>query len=250
MGDLHNKPEKSSFIETSAANIGQYFEKGFFDYIFHFGEYSRVEQSLSEDLLTFENTTSTFPNILNYVKGTDTKLIYSGSSTKFSPENDVKDLSPYTYAKKANTELLKAYAHWYNIKYAIVYFYNVYGGNERGSGKYSTVVAKFKRLKEQGVETLPVTSPGTQLRNFTHIDDVISALRLIAMSGEGDGFGIGSDTAISILELCEAFGCLPELMPGHPSNRQSACIETKKTKKLGWEEKNSLINYINGICDN
>ena len=64
------------------------------------------------------------------------------------------------------------------MDYTIVYFYNVYGDNEIGSGKYATVVAKFLNMVKQGKVSLPVTFPGTQLRNFTHIDDIIDGKHL------------------------------------------------------------------------
>ena len=56
------------------------------------------------------------------------KLVYAGSSTKFvvKPREDGvvgRDLSPYTWAKAVNSELVVNYARWYDLSYVIVYFY-------------------------------------------------------------------------------------------------------------------------------
>ena len=67
------------------------------------------------------------------------------------------------------------YGSWFNVPYAITYFYNVYGPREIQTGKYATLIALFKE-KMKNNEILTIVSPGTQKRNFTHIDDIIDDL--------------------------------------------------------------------------
>jgi UDP-glucose 4-epimerase len=250
MGSKVNLPAKCTFHEDCASNISNIYGKNYFDILFHFGEYSRVEPSLKQDIICLKNTICTFPHILDFVKDSKTKLIYSGSSTKFAQPNADTHLCPYSFAKMKNTELLEAYAEWYKLDYATVYFYNVYGGRERASTEHGTVIAKFKKMVEHGCEVLPVTSPGTQLRNFTFIDDVISALKLVAEYGNGDGFGIGDDHSYTILEVCKLFGCTPQMLPANTANRQSAELITTKTKNLGWLPTGKLADYISTISKN
>ncbi len=213
-------------------------------FVFHFGEYSRVEQSLSEPYKTLENSYSCLPSVLEYCRRIDTKLVYSGSSTKFAMNGNGSELSPYTLAKSLNTTLTKNFCEWFSVRYAICYFYNAYGGRETADGNYATVVAKFKRLFEEGRRTLPVRSPGTQLRNFTHIDDIITGIITVAEHGEGDEFGIGSDEAVSLIELCSYFGLDAEMMEGHASNRTHGELITAKTKSLGWNPRKNLRAHI------
>ena len=137
-----------------------------------------------------------------------------------------------------------AYENWYGLNYAIVYFYNVYGGREMAAGKYSTVVAKFLKLIKDGEKKLPVTSPGTQKRNFTHITDIISGLIMVGEKGQGDGFGLGSDSKYSILELVEMLGAKPHILPPNLGNRLDAELITAKSKELGWECKTDLLPFI------
>ena len=80
------------------------------------------------------------------------------------------------------------FSSWFGLDYAIVYFYNVYGGNEISDGQFATVIGKFKKLVSEGEKSLPVVEPGQQLRNFTHYSDIISGLVTVALKGSGDGF--------------------------------------------------------------
>ena len=214
-----------------------------FDYIFHLGEYARVEQSYSDWETVMDYNYYAFPSVLNFAKKKNAKLIYSGSSTKFA--NNGSGGSPYAYTKAQNTELLKNFAEWYGLDYTIVYFYNAYGPGENGDGKYATVVEKFLQMAHAGQETLPVTSPGTQLRNFTHIDDIINGLTLAVFRGEGDGYGIGSDELYSILDLVKMLECEAILTPEKPGNRMHGKLMTDKLKELGWKAEKSLPDYIN-----
>jgi UDP-glucose 4-epimerase len=208
------------------------------------GEYSRVEQSFNDIRLVHKyNTQGTF-QILEYVRDTGAKLIYAGSSTKFSDNG--ADASPYAFTKAQNTQLVMNYGEWFGIDYAITYFYNVYGGREIKEGKYATLIALFKEQMKQD-KKLKVVSPGTQERNFTHIDDIIDALVLIGEQGEGDGYGISSDKSYSILEVARMFGGEIEMLPERLGNRMSGKVVTEKIKALGWRTKHNLKDYINEI---
>ncbi len=233
-----------TYIKGSVNEILDIFGSQKFNYIFHFGEYSRVELSIAEPHLALQNTYKSFPSLLQFWQQSGAKIIYSGSSTKFADNGKGRHLSPYTAAKTFNTELLCDFAKWYNLPFCIVYFYNVYGGRELRCGKYSTVIGKFKELVYNGATTLPVTIPGTQRRNFTHIEDVINGILLVAVNGLGDGYGIGADDSYSIIELCNAFGCEPKFQSASSANRFNSELITDKTKGLGWIPKHSLQEHI------
>ena len=96
-------------------------------------------------------------------------------------------------------------------------------------------------------ESLPVVQPGTQKRNFTHIDDIISGLRLIAENGYGDEFGIGADESYTIKEIAQLFGGKIEILPERRGNRLLGEVITDKTKNLGWSQKNTLKDFIKNL---
>lgn len=223
------------------------------DIIYHLGEYSRVEQSFDDMRKVYEyNKIGTF-EVLEFVRKSGTKLVYAGSSTKFGDGGIARNTSPYAWSKATNTELVVNYGNWYGINYAITYFYNVYGKREISTGKYATLIALFNEKIKNDV-ALTIVKPGTQKRNFTHIDDIVNGLILVGENGYGDEFGIGSDEAFSVIEVAEMFLNMPinqaieegrvVMLPERRGNRMTAEVVTEKTKALGWEPKGSLREYI------
>lgn len=213
------------------------------DYIYHLGEYSRVEQSFEDLEKVWQfNKQGTFA-VLEFVRKRGSKLIYAGSSTKFGDGGLGRSQSPYAWTKASNTELVINYGNWFNIPYVITYFYNVYGGREISSGKYATLIALFKE-KLLNNEPLTIVSPGTQKRNFTHIDDIVSGLVLIGEQGYGDEFGLGSSHSYSILEIANMFGDNVQMLPERKGNRMMAEVMTKKSEALGWQSSKDIKNHI------
>ena len=216
------------------------------DIIYHLGEYSRVEQSFNDIEKVWNSNKDGIFAVLQFCRKTKAKIIYAGSSTKFGDGGMGRFQSPYAWTKASNTELVENYGNWYGVTYAITYFYNVYGGREISFGKYATLVALFIE-KYKSNKPLTVVSPGTQLRNFTHIDDIISGLIIVGKNGVGDNYGIGCSKAFSILDIAKMFETEIEMIPERRGNRMSSSVVCDKTKLLGWKETKSIENYIKDV---
>lgn len=214
------------------------------DFIYHLGEYSRVEQSFQdmEKILEY-NKEGTFA-VLEFVRKHKCKFLYAGSSTKYGDLG--ANSSPYAWSKASNTDLVKNYGDWYGIDYRITYFYNVYGSREISTGKYATLIALFDKLMREGKD-LTVVSPGTQERNFTHIDDIIDGLILVAENGYGDEYGIGSHECYSVLEIAKMFGGKVVMFPARKGNRMGSPVISEKTRQLGWTPQWSIRDYIQSL---
>ncbi len=241
-GSMYNHVDDVTYYDCDTKNILTLGLENDFELVYHLGEYSRVEQSYDDLNTVLDYNLYSIAPVVEFAKKCNAKLIYSGSSTKFSAAGG--SLSPYAWTKAVNVDYVKNYSEWYGLDYAITYFYNVYGNREICDGKYSTVVAKFLKMKREGATTLPVTSPGTQQRNFTHVDDIVDALILIGEHGKGDGYGIGSDDAYSIVELAEMIGLTVDMRAAVKGNRLSAPVKSEKTIALGWNTKRNLKEYI------
>lgn len=208
------------------------------DLVYHLGEYSRVEKSFEDIEQVWDlNQLGTFA-VLEFARQRGAKLVYTASSTKFADDGLGRNQSPYAWSKASMTDLVKNYGEWFDLNYAVTYFYNVFGGRER-TGAMGTVVAIFKELYLRGV-SLGVVTPGTQERIFTHVDDIVDALVLVGERGQGDGYGIGGDETLSILELAGLFESEIVMLPERQGNRQQAGIDSSKTRALGWAPQKSL----------
>jgi len=242
-GSEDNHIKGVTYIEGNSAEIDSLIDFKP-DYIYHLGEYSRVEQSFEDIELVWKFNKDGIFAVLEFCRKTKAKLVYAGSSTKFGDGGLGRSQSPYAWSKATNTELVKNYGNWYGLKYAITYFYNVYGPREISQGKYATLIALFKE-KVKNSEPLTVVSPGSQKRNFTHVDDIINGIILVGENGFGDNYGIGSPESFSIIDIANMFkGAKIEMIPERPGNRMSADVVTEKTKSLGWSPKWSIKEYI------
>jgi len=241
-GSKENHVDNVTYIEGSTADISTLITFNP-DMLYHLGEYSRVEQSFDDIEKVWKYNKDGIFAVLEFVRKVGCKILYAGSSTKFGDGGLGRSASPYAWTKATNTELVMNYGAWYNVPYAITYFYNVYGSREIQTGKYATLIALFKE-KMKNNEPLTIVSPGTQKRNFTHIDDIINGLILVGENGYGDEFGIGSPEAFSIKEVAEMYEGEIVMLPERKGNRMTADVMTAKTEALGWKPTKELHNYI------
>lgn len=218
------------------------------DIVFHLGEYSRVEQSFDDIETVLESNVVGTKAVLEFCRKLGScKLVYAGSSTKFADDGAGKNQSPYAWSKAVNTELVRNYGKWFSLDHAITYFYNVYGPGERGNTQNGTVIGIFKEQYEQN-RPLTVRSPGTQRRNFTHVDDIVSGLVLVGEKGSGDEYGLGNPDSYSILEVAEMFGGEVEMLPERPGNRADSSVDARRAMdELGWKPTRDLPSYIEEV---
>lgn len=218
------------------------------DFIYHLGEYSRVEQSFEDIELVWKLNKDGIFAILEFCRKTKAKLIYAGSSTKFGDGGLGRSQSPYAWSKATNTELVKNYGNWFNVKYAITYFYNVYGPREISEGKYATLIGIFKNRKIKS-EPLTVVLPGTQKRNFTHVNDIVKGLIIVGEKGIGDGYCIGSPEKFSVIEVANLFKSDVVFLPQREGNRLDADLNDLKLRELGWEVDYELAGHIHDFLN-
>ena len=215
-----------------------------FSHVYHLGEYSRITGSF-KDIIQVQksNQTGTF-NVLEYCVKTNAKLVYAASSSKFGNDGADENLSPYAWMKAKNCELIRNYHQWFGLKYAITYFFSVYGPGHVSTGDYATVIAIFEQQYLKG-GPITVVKPGTQKRDFTHVDDIVKGLQLVAEQGEGDGYLLGSNTPYSILEVASMFNMPINYLPERQGERFHAQeYESRARTELGWRPAQNLPTYI------
>ena len=247
-GTIKNHVEGAHYIKGDCGAIDVWVD--FIpDVIFHFGEYSRVSTSF-EDLKTVWNFNikGTY-QVLEFCKKYKCKLIYSASSTKFADNGKNKNESPYAFFKSQNTDLIKNYNKWFDLDYAICYFYNVYGNRQIKTGKYATVIGIFEE-QYLNHQTLTVVEPGYQTRDFTHIDDIVRGLMLLMTKGKGDGYCFGTGKSYQMTEVAKFFKDDYCLIDARIGERFESSIDLKKTYELGWTSQRNLEDYIHSFKRN
>lgn len=247
-GKKENHIDGAEYIQGETKDIEK-LVKIKLDLVFHLGEYSRVEKSFDDIEKVWEsNKNGTFA-VLEFCRKNNIKIVYAGSSTKFADGGLGRDQSPYAWTKASNTELVQNYGNWFSLPYAITYFYNVYGPLEISIGPYATIIGIFKEQYKLG-KALTVVSPGTQVRNFTHVDDIVRGLVLVGEKGNGDNYGLGNTKSFSILDIANMFNANIEMLPERKGNRMNSFIDVSKSEKeLGWRAQKDISEHIKKFID-
>ena len=239
----HFMSKKLEYIKGSTLKINNNIKlkKIKIDFVYHFGEFSRIVPSFDYlDSCWKSNSEGTF-QVLKFCLNKKSKLIYSGSSSTIGKN---KNLSPYSWTKYCNNELIKNYKQWFGLQYVIVYFYNVYGGRQLYKGPMSAVMGIFEDQYKNN-KPLTVVKPGNQIRDFTHVKDIIQGTILAAYKAKNDEFHIGSGKNYSILEIAKLFNHEYVLVPERKGERFYSLAKNSKAKRvLGYKPKYELKKYI------
>ena len=213
--------------------------------IFHFGEFARIYQSFLKMNECIDSNSIGSNAVFNFCLKNNIKLVYSATSASLGNKGKDKNLSPYAFTKAKNLELLENLKKWFNYKYEVIYFYNVYGPNQICKGQMSTVIGIFEDHYKRG-KPLPVVRPGTQSRRFTHIDDTIKICYLAWKKNLCRHYSIANKKTFSVLEVAKMFKSNIKLLPKRPGERfASALINKNLSNKIyKYFGKINLKNYI------
>jgi UDP-glucose 4-epimerase len=242
----HVNDPRVTYLDGSTVDVSKIWaERGLPspEIVFHLGEYSRIVQSFDDHDLTWEFNLLGTMEVVKFASASGSKLIYAGSSSKFGNDGQDENLNPYAWTKAKNIEYITNYATWYGLDYAITYFYNVYGPGQITSGRYATVIGIFEDHYLRG-EPLPVVSPGTQTRDFTHVDDIVRGIVLVAQKGTGDGYLLGAGHEWPLLEVAKLFGTDYVMIPALRGERVRGQADTRKAGELGWHPEIRLDDYV------
>ena len=186
--------------------------------------------------------------VFNFCFKHNVKLIYSATSATIGNNGADKNLSPYAFTKAKNLEMLENLKKWYNFKFEIIYFYNVYGPLQISQGSMATVIGIFENQYKSNTP-LTVVKPGSQSRRFTHINDTVEACYYAWKEDKCRHYSISSKESYTILEVAKMFNSKFKLLPARRGERFASALTSmnlsNKVHKIFG--KTSLKNYINNI---
>jgi UDP-glucose 4-epimerase len=202
----HIKDDRVKYLKADTINISKHLKnvKKQIHSIFHFGEFARIYQSFKKFDECFKSNSIGSNAVFKFCLKNDIKLIYSATSASLGNNGNDKNLSPYAFTKSKNLELLENLRKWFNFKFEIIYFYNVYGPGQIKEGDMATVVGIFENQYSTN-KPLTIVKPGTQTRRFTHIDDTINTCIEAWKKNKCLHYSISHKESYSIKNLAKMF---------------------------------------------
>jgi UDP-glucose 4-epimerase len=216
--------------------------------LFHFGEFARIYQSFKKFDQCFQSNSIGSQAVFKFCLENRIKLIYSATSATLGSKNDDKNLSPYAFTKNKNLELLQNLKKWFNFKFEIIYFYNVYGPKQINVGDMATVIGIFES-QFLNKKPLTVVKPGNQTRKFTHILDTVKVCHEAWVKNRCSHYSISHKKSYSIIGVAKIFGGKIRLLKERPGERYASSqanmsLNNKVIKRFG---KINLKDYITSV---
>ena len=245
----HIKNKRVKYIKGKTVDIEKIIKKPKeINSVFHFGEFARIYQSFLKMNECIESNNIGSNAVFNYCLKNKIKLIYSATSASLGNKGKDKNLSPYAFSKAKNLELLENLKKWFNFKYEVIYFYNVYGPYQICKGQMSTVIGIFEDHYKRG-KPLPVVKPGTQSRRFTHIDDTVEICYYAWKKNLCRHYSIANKKSYSILEVARMFNSKIKFLPKRSGERYASALINKNlsNKMYKYFGKINLKDYLNNF---
>ena len=216
--------------------------------IFHFGEFARIYQSFKKFDECYKSNTIGSNAVFKFCLENKIKLIYSATSATLGNNGNDKNLSPYAFTKSKNLELLENLKKWFNFKYEVIYFYNVYGPGHIKRGAMATVIGIFEDKYKKN-KPLPVVKPGSQTRRFTHIQDTVSICYEAWKKNKCAHYSISHKKAYSIENVAKMFSRKLIYLKKRPGERYASALteislNNKVFRRFG---KINLKDYISSF---
>ena len=238
----HLKSSRIKYLKGDTINFSKYFIKikNKIKVIFHFAEFSRIAQSFTYIQKCLQSNISGSQEVINFCLKYNIKIIYSATSASLGNNQEDQHLSPYAYSKSINMNLIINLNRWYNFKYEIIYFYNVYGPRQISNSKMSAVISIFINQYLNN-KSLTVVSPGTQTRRFTHVRDTVKACYVAWKKNKNAHYSIASSKAYSIIEVAKLLSSNIRYL----KKRKGERFESKIIKSIRGNKIFHLKSYMN-----
>ena len=220
----HIKNNRVKYINSDTKNISQIIKKPKeINSVFHFGEFARIFQSFIK-MNECINSNSVGTNaVFNFCLKNKIKIIYSATSASLGNKGEDKNLSPYAFTKAKNLELLENLKKWFNFKYEVIYFYNVYGPYQICKGDMATVIGIFEN-KYNKKKPLTVVKPGNQTRRFTHIQDTVDVCFYAWKKNLCRHYSIAHKKSYSIINVAKMFATSIKYLPKRRGERYASAL--------------------------
>ena len=246
----HNSDKRVIYIKSDTKFISKVLNnyKNKIQSVFHFGEFARIYQSFLKMNECLDSNIIGTNAVFNYCLTNKIKLIYSATSASIGNGGKDKNLSPYSFTKAKNLEMLENLKKWFNFRFEIIYFYNVYGPKQISTGSMATVIGIFEDQFRKN-KPLTVVKPGTQSRRFTHVDDTVQTCYKAWKANKCRHYSISNKKSYTIIQVAKMFNSKIKFLPKRPGERYASALTSMNLSNKVFKSygKIDLVNYIKKI---
>jgi UDP-glucose 4-epimerase len=185
--------------------------------IFHQAAMRSVPRSIADPLgANASNVTGTLHLLVAAARQKrKPRIVYASSSSVYGERPDlpkreeqpVAPISPYAATKVAGELYASVWSRLFGVDTVGLRYFNVFGPGQDPQSEYAAVIPRFILWGKQG-KPLQVHGDGTQSRDFTYIDNVVSANLLAAAAPaaavSGKAYNVGCGSRTSLLEIIAA----------------------------------------------
>ncbi len=180
------------------------------DVVFHLAAQAGVSTSWGATFETYvaDNVLATQRLLDASVAAGVHRLVYASSSSVYgshvafptTEDSALRPFSPYGVSKLAAEHLCAVYADNFGLSTASLRLFTVYGPAQRPDMAFS----RFIRAGLAGNE-ITVHGDGSQVRDFTYVDDVVEAAMRVATMPitSGSVFNVSGGSSVSVLEVLD-----------------------------------------------
>jgi nucleoside-diphosphate-sugar epimerase len=228
------------------------------DVLYHLAAIPRIQKSIDEPITTTQTNILGTVNVLESARQNKVRrVIFTSSSSVYGDSTQMplrettktNPLSPYALQKVTGEKYCKLYTELFGIETVILRLFSVYGPRQSDKQKYATVIGRFLYLARKG-EPLPIFGNGKQLRDFTHIDDVVGALckaKDIALN-KWNGhltLNICASNPTSVIDVAKMIGGTIVNFPSRKGEAQSNWGDNSRAKQiLKWQPRKKLHDAL------
>ena len=252
------------FVEGSVTDL-ELLQKSFkgAEYVFHQAALARVPFSVEHPLSANEvNITGTLDVLLAARDNSVKKVVFASSSSVYGDTDQLPQredmypnpLSPYALTKLTGEYYCSIFKDIFKLNTICLRYFNVYGPKQDPHSQYAMVIPAFIDRVSSGKSPV-IFGNGEQSRDFTFIQDVVSANILAAESEASGVFNIGGGHNITINRLAELIIKLlqKDIRPVYDKPRagdvKHTLADVSKAKSFGYEPKWSLEDGLKNIID-
>ncbi|HKR86500.1 MAG TPA: SDR family oxidoreductase [Terriglobales bacterium] len=233
------------------------------DYVFHEAAIPSVPKSVLDPLGSNRANVDGTVHLLIAAKEAKVKrLVYAASSSAYGdtptlPKHEgmpPNPISPYAVAKLASEYYMTSFYRCYGLETVCLRYFNIFGPRQDPTSPYSGVLAKFISQMLQG-EQPTIFGDGKQSRDFTYIDNVVSAnllaMRAPASQAAGNVFNVATGTRVDLNQTFELLkkiiGYTGEVKYGAERSgdvKHSLADLSRTEKALGYKP---LVSFEEGL---